>query len=65
MVETFFVTLEKLSWSVAPFQTHAEATTSLARYIAGFYNPRHRYSPLGFTSPIQFEKGFTHQTALH
>jgi len=42
-----------------------EATVALAHYIDGFYNPRRRRSALGYTSPIQFERGFTHQTALH
>jgi len=65
MVETFFKTLKsELVWRTA-FQTRAEATVALAHYIDGFYNPRRRHSALGYTSPIQFERGFTHQTALH
>jgi transposase InsO family protein len=65
MVETFFKTLKnELVWRTT-FQTRAEAIVALARYIDGFYNPRRRHSALGFTSPIQFERGFNHQTALH
>ena len=65
MVETFFKTLKnELVWRTT-FQTRAEAIVALARYIDGFYNPRRRHSALAFTSPIQFERGFTHQTALH
>ena len=65
MVETFFKTLKnELVWRTT-FQTRAEAIYALARYIDGFYNPRRRHSALGFTSPIQFERGFNHQTALH
>jgi putative transposase len=65
MVETFFKTLKsELIWRTV-FQTRAEAVVALARYIDGFYNPSRRHSALGFTSPARFEKGTTHQTALH
>lgn len=65
MVETFFKTLKsELVWRAA-FQTRAKAAVALARYIDGFYNLRRRHSALGYTSPFQFERGFTHQTALH
>ena len=46
MVETFFKTLKsELVWRTV-FQTRAEATEALARYIDGFYNPRRRHSAL-------------------
>jgi transposase InsO family protein len=65
MVETFFKTLKsELVWRTA-FQTRAEATEALARYIDGFYNPRRRHSALGFVSPIRFEMRSANQTALH
>ncbi|SDA32870.1 Integrase core domain-containing protein [Methylobacterium sp. UNC378MF] len=65
MVETFFKTLKsELVWRTA-FQTRAETIAALARYIDGFYNPRCHHSALGFTSPVQFERGIAHQTALH
>jgi transposase InsO family protein len=65
MVETFFKTLKsELVWRTV-FQTRAEATEALARYIDGFYNPRRRHSALGFVSPAQFEKRSANQTALH
>ena len=65
MVETFFKTLKsELVWRTV-FQTRAEAVDALAHYIDGFYNPCRRHSALGFTSPAQFEKRSTHQTALH
>lgn len=65
MVETFFKTLKsELVWRTV-FQTRAEATKALARYIDGFYNPCRRHSALGFVSPIQFEKRSANQTALH
>ena len=65
MVETFSKTLKsELVWQTT-FQTRAEATEALARYIDGFYNPRRRHSALGFVSPVQFEKRSANQTALH
>jgi len=65
VVETFFKTLKsELVWRTA-FQTRSEAIDALARYIDGFYNPRRRHSALGFTSPILFERGIAHQTALY
>jgi putative transposase len=55
MVETFFKTLKaELVWRTV-FQTRAEASASLARYIESFYNPVRRHSALDFVSPIQFE----------
>ena len=63
-VETFFKTLKsELVWRTA-FQTRAEASQALARYIDGFSNPVRRHSALDFVSPAQFERR-TSQTALH
>ncbi len=65
MVETLFKTLNsEVVWRTA-FWTRSEAIDALARFIDGFYNPRRRHSAIGFTSPLQFERGITHQTALH
>ena len=65
MVETFFKTLKsELVWRTV-FQTRAEASEALARYIDGFYNPVRRHSALGFVSPAQFERRTASQTALH
>jgi putative transposase len=55
VVETFFKTLKsELVWRTV-FQTRAEATEAIARYIDGFYNPIRRHSTLDFVSPAQFE----------
>src|ERR671912_2984379 len=52
MVEAFFKTLKsELVWRTM-FQTRAEASEALARYIDGFYNPVRRHSALGFISPV-------------
>ena len=56
MVETFFKTLKsELVWRTV-FETRADATAAIGRYIDGFYNPLRRHSALDFTSPAQFEK---------
>ena len=62
-VETVFKTLEsELVWRTV-FQTRAEASQALARYIDGFYNPIRRHSALDFVSPAQFERRTASQTA--
>jgi putative transposase len=51
MVEAFFKTLKsELVWRTA-FQTRAEASQALARYIDGFYNPVRRHSALDLSAP--------------
>jgi putative transposase len=56
MVETFFKTLKtELVWRTV-FQSRAEATVAIGRYIDGFYNPVRRHSALDFISPLQFER---------
>lgn len=55
MVETVFKTIKnKLIWRTS-FQTRAEATSALGKYIGGFYNPTRRHSALGYKSPNKFE----------
>jgi putative transposase len=64
-VETVFKTLKsERVWRTA-FQTRAEASQALARYIDGFSNPVRRHSALDFVSPAQFERRTASQTALH
>lgn len=56
MVESFFKTLKtELVWPT-PFNTRQQATSAIARYIDGFYNPSRRHSAIGYISPVQFEK---------
>jgi transposase InsO family protein len=56
MVETFFKTLKsELVWRTV-FQTRAEATAAIGRYIDSFYDPARRHSALNFISPLQFER---------
>ena len=64
-VETFSKTLKsELVWRTM-FQTRAEASQVLARYIDGFYNPIRCHAAPGFISPAQFEQPTASQTALH
>jgi transposase InsO family protein len=56
MVETFFKILKsELVWRTV-FLTRQDATTAIARYIDGFYNPIRRHSSLGYRSPALFER---------
>ncbi len=56
MVEAFFKTLKaELIWRTV-FQSRAEATAAIGRYIDAFYNPVRRHSALDFKSPLQFER---------
>ena len=56
MVETFFKTLKsELVWRTI-FQSRADATAAIGRYIDAFYNPVRRHSALDFKSPLQFER---------
>ena len=56
MVETFFKMLKaELIWRTV-FQSRAEATAAIGRYIDAFYNPVRRHSALDFKSPLQFER---------
>lgn len=55
-VETFFKTIKaELIWR-RPWQTRREAELAIFQYINGFYNPRRRYSTLGWKSPVAFER---------
>ncbi len=56
MVGTSFKTLKsEFVWRTA-FETRADATAAIGRYIDGFYNPVRRHSALDITSPAQFER---------
>ncbi len=56
MVETYFKTLNaELVWRTI-FQSQADATTAIGRYIDGFYNSVRRHSALAFTGLIRFER---------
>lgn len=56
MVETFFKTMKAEHVWRTVFQSGAETTNAIGRYIDGFYNPVRRHSALNFISPLQFER---------
>ena len=55
-VESFFKSLKvELVWR-RHWQTRREVEIALFEYINGFYNPRRRYSAIGWKSPVAFEQ---------
>jgi len=55
-VEAFFkTTTAELIWRRS-WQTRREVKVAFFEYINGFYNPRRRYSTLGWKSPVAFER---------
>ena len=57
MCESFFATLECELIDRSAFRSHQEAHDAIFDFIEGFYNTRRRHSALGYSSPVQFEKG--------
>jgi putative transposase len=55
VAESFFSSLKNELGDDANYESHAEATASIAEYIEKFYNPVRRHSYLGYNSPIEFE----------
>ena len=55
VAESFFSSLKTELVEEVVYETHAEATASIAEYIDSFYNPVRRHSYLGYNSPIEFE----------
>ena len=54
-VESVFSTLktERLSWK--QYRTRDGLRADVLDYIKRFYNPKRRYSTIGYISPVQFE----------
>jgi putative transposase len=61
--ESFFATLEKEHLRSRTFETHAEARSSIFRYIEAWYNPRRLHSTLGYRSPDEAERDYHDQPA--
>ena len=59
MAESFFATLECELIQRRAFQTQAEATKAVFRFIEGWYNTGRRHSALGYLSPNDFERAAT------
>jgi hypothetical protein len=56
MCESFFATLECELLGRCRFKTQAEARSAVFAFIEGFYNPRRRYSSIGYLSPVDYER---------
>ncbi len=56
LCESFFASLDCELLDQHRFRTQAEAKMAVFDYIEGFYNPRRRYSALGYEAPVNFEK---------
>lgn len=55
-VETFFKTIKtELIWR-RTWETRRQTETAIFQYVNGFYNPRRRYSALGWKRPVAFER---------
>jgi putative transposase len=62
-VETFFKSIKaELIWRHS-WEIRRQAEMAIFEYINGFYNPRRRYSAIGWKNPVAFERklGFKHQ----
>ena len=56
MMESFYKTLKRELISDAYFETRAEATQEIFRYIDTYYNTKRMHSALDYKSPKDFEK---------
>ena len=63
MCESFFATLECELLARCRFKTQAEARNEVFAFIEGFYNPRRRYSSIGYLSPLDYERQYQQPTA--
>ena len=61
--ESFFATLEKEHLRSRTFETHAQARSSIFRYIEAWYNPHRLHSTLGYRSPDEAERDYHQQPA--
>jgi transposase InsO family protein len=59
VMESFFGTL-KTECVMPPFATRALARTILFEYLEVWYNRQRLHSTLGYCSPVDFERQFTH-----
>ena len=55
-MESFFSSLKIERTAAKTYRTRAQAQADVFDYIERFYNPRRRYSTLGYLSPMEFER---------
>jgi putative transposase len=70
MVETVFKAIKSELIRRLAFTSRGQAIIAIGQYIEGFYDPRRRYSRLGYKIPNAFEAAFRanenqETTALH
>jgi putative transposase len=58
VMESFFGTL-KTECVTGPFDTHAQARTTIFEYLEVWYNRQRLHSSLGYYSPVDFERMLT------
>ncbi|WP_046781049.1 integrase core domain-containing protein, partial [Lactococcus cremoris] len=56
MMESFYKTLKRELINDAHFETRAEATQEIFKYIETYYNTKRMHSGLDYKSPKDFEK---------
>jgi len=55
VMESFFSSLKTERTGAKMYRPRAQVKTDVIDYIECFYNPRRRYSTLGYLSPMEFE----------
>lgn len=55
-MESFFSSLKTERRARTTYRTRDQATADAFDYIERFYKPRRRHSPLGYLSPMEFER---------
>ena len=55
-MESFFSSLKYERVARKVYRTRDRAKADVFDYIESFCNPRRRHSPLGYLSPVKFEK---------
>lgn len=60
-MESFFSTL-KIECADQPFETRAQARTTIFEYIEAWYNRQRLHSSLGYLSPAEFERQSRHSS---
>ncbi|MHB8599228.1 MAG: integrase core domain-containing protein [Ktedonobacteraceae bacterium] len=62
VMESFFGTVKDECIRSTIYSSHEEARLELFAYMEVYYNCVHRYSTLGYVSPINYEQMENHQT---